>query len=69
MLIRDICENLNSSMRILSSGSSEVSKTKWYILHHKNWELIVFLPCVQQGQVTPTSLSFSFSSMHECYLN
>ena len=60
MLIRDICENLSSSMKMLSSGSSDISKTKLYILHNKNWKLNIFLPYVQQGEVMPTSLSFLF---------
>ena len=58
MLIRDICENLNSSMKILSSGHSEISQAKLYILHHINRELNVFLTCVQQGHVIPIYPSF-----------
>ena len=61
MLIRDICKNFNSRMKILSSGCSEISRAKLYILHHKNRELNVFLTSVQQGHVIPIYPSFPVS--------
>ena len=61
MLIRDIFENFNSSMKISSSGSSEISQTKLYIMHYKIWKLNVSLACVQQGHVIPIYSSFPLS--------
>ena len=59
MLIRDICENLNSSMKILSSGTF-YNKTVNFA-PQKIWELNIFLTCVQQGHVTPIYPSFHLS--------